>query len=111
MPPGLRLSDVKKHLAKVATNRRPESPIDIYVSSSTGHQIREADAATEGGWQAGRTSKLKSQFSVNGPVAGVKRKANEVVRESKRLASSSAVNNSNATLDSYFVTNGKYSLS
>ncbi|EPS44222.1 hypothetical protein H072_1773 [Dactylellina haptotyla CBS 200.50] len=89
----LKGSELRKKLVELASTTRPGKPLDIYVTSSTGHQIRE-DGGSASGWQADRNRKLRSQFSNNGTVAGTKRKANETPATTKNASEMNQTNNS-----------------
>ncbi|EWC46715.1 hypothetical protein DRE_03960 [Drechslerella stenobrocha 248] len=82
MPP-LKGSELKKALVELASTTRPGKPHDVYVSSSTGHQIRE-DGGSVTGWRDDRNRKLKAQFANTGSVIGTKRKLGEMVSASAR---------------------------
>ncbi|KAF3907581.1 hypothetical protein AA313_de0203701 [Arthrobotrys entomopaga] len=70
----LKGSDLKKKLVELATTIRPDKPVTIYVTSSTGHQIAEDGGGGGGvtGWREDRNRKLKSQFSGTGTLIGTK---------------------------------------
>ncbi|KAF3936907.1 hypothetical protein ABW19_dt0206729 [Dactylella cylindrospora] len=78
LPTSLKGAELKKKLVELASTTRPDKPLDIYVTSSTGHQIREDGGGGVTGWQGDRNRKLKSQFSRSGSVLGVKRKASDI---------------------------------
>ncbi|KAK6536765.1 hypothetical protein TWF281_000980 [Arthrobotrys megalospora] len=82
-PTGLKGAELKKRLVELASTSRPDKPLDIYVTSSTGHQIREDGGSGVTGWRDDRNQKLKTQFT-NAAVVGSKRKAGEMVSETSR---------------------------
>ncbi|KAK6520914.1 hypothetical protein TWF506_001155 [Arthrobotrys conoides] len=77
MPPKLGTSlkgaELKKKLVELASTSRPDKPLDIYVTSSTGHQIREdgGGGSSVTGWRDDRNQKLKTQFTTVGATAAV----------------------------------------
>ncbi|KAK6351362.1 hypothetical protein TWF718_004524 [Orbilia javanica] len=85
MPPklgtALKGAELKKKLIELASTSRPDKPLDIYVTSSTGHQIREDGGSGVTGWRDDRNQKLKAQFSRTGATAavGTKQKAGGMV--------------------------------
>ncbi|RVD88715.1 uncharacterized protein DFL_002891 [Arthrobotrys flagrans] len=83
MPPKLGTSlkgvELKKKLVELASTSRPDKPLDIYVTSSTGHQIREDGGSGVTGWRDDRNQKLKAQFTTAGAVVGTERKAGGMI--------------------------------
>ncbi|KAK6361402.1 hypothetical protein TWF730_005134 [Orbilia blumenaviensis] len=75
----LKGAELKRKLIELASTSRPDKPLDIYVTSSTGHQIREDGGSGVTDWRYDRDQKLKTQFTSTGPVVGIKRKAGEMV--------------------------------
>ncbi|KAF3202424.1 hypothetical protein TWF192_004981 [Orbilia oligospora] len=74
----LKGAELKRKLVELASTSRPDKPLDIYVTSSTGHQIRE-DGGGSGsgsgtgltGWRDDRNQKLKTQFTTVGAAVKV----------------------------------------
>ncbi|KAF3921886.1 hypothetical protein ABW20_dc0100110 [Dactylellina cionopaga] len=81
-PTSLKGSELKRKLIELASGTRPGKPTDVYVTSSTGHQIAEGGSSGVTGWRDDRNRKLKSQFSNIGSVIGTKRKAAETTKDS-----------------------------
>ncbi|KAK6503286.1 hypothetical protein TWF481_008313 [Arthrobotrys musiformis] len=87
----LKGAELKKKLIELASTSRPDKPLDIYVTSSTGHQIREDGGPGAGltNWRDDRNQRLKTQFTTAGAVVGTtsppssRRKAGEVITSAK----------------------------
>ncbi|KAF3174965.1 hypothetical protein TWF225_009067 [Orbilia oligospora] len=69
----LKGAELKRKLVELASTSRPDKPLDIYVTSSTGHQIREDGGSGTGltGWRDDRNQKLKTQFTTVGAAVKV----------------------------------------
>ncbi|EGX47812.1 hypothetical protein AOL_s00083g24 [Orbilia oligospora ATCC 24927] len=69
----LKGAELKRKLVELASTSRPDKPLDIYVTSSTGHQIREDGGSGTGltSWRDDRNQKLKTQFTTVGAAVKV----------------------------------------
>ncbi|KAF3902466.1 hypothetical protein ABW21_db0202161 [Orbilia brochopaga] len=113
-PTSLKGAALKRKLIEIASSRS-DRPADIYVSSATGHQIREDGGSGTTAWRDDRNRKLKAQFASTSSVIGTKRKLGEmaanhapvsdVVASSSPSISSSALTTQPPALDIASLTN------
>ncbi|KAK6355079.1 hypothetical protein TWF696_004203 [Orbilia brochopaga] len=101
MPPptSLKGATLKRKLIEIASTRS-DRPTDVYVSSATGHQIREDGGSGTTGWRDDRNRKLKAQFANTGSVIGTKRKLGEMAANHAAVSSIAGSSSSSSSIPS-----------